>query len=91
MAARVILAVLMTVPLLRAPGDDFTDRVIRFETSWDRFLRRYFGCPEGRTLVEPAQECKPAVGKLDVGAFKRSCERAAELYGFDAQKACGGK
>jgi len=77
-----LLGLLIPAAPLRAPDDVFTSKVLRFEITWDKFIRRMFGCPEGRVLTDPASECHPATGRIDYSVFRQTCLRAADLYNF---------
>ena len=80
----ILLGCLLALPL-RAPIDPFTERVLRFELSWDKFVRGMFGCPQKVVLVDPITECRPVTGKIDLREFRQTCLRASELYGFDKE------
>ncbi len=83
--ALIILTMLLVPKVMNAPVDVFTERVLRFELSWDKFVRQMYGCPQGVVLVSPWIECRPATGKIDYAMFKKTCQLAADMYGFDKQ------
>lgn len=80
---RLILLVILSAGPCAAPEpqvEEMSRKIIRFELAWDKFVRRYFGCPEGRVLTEPAAECKLTLGKLDYSQFAKARLAAKELF-----------
>jgi len=83
-AVTLFLLFFLTPEVLRAPENDFIRRVAAFERVWVKFINRVAGCPEGRVLIDPASECRPAVGLIDYRLYRQSCLKASDLYKFPA-------
>jgi hypothetical protein len=84
--AKLVLAALLIFPTLaQAPIDaELMRKVIAVELPWDTFVRKLFGCPESGPTTE--ETCNPTLGHIDYAAFKKSCQAAAELYGFKKEE-----
>jgi len=83
MRVGILFTLLLGMPeILRAPEDNFIQRVAAFEVAWVKFINRVAGCPEGRVLIDPASECSPATGIIDYRLYRLACLKASALYKF---------
>lgn len=57
------------------PGVD--PRVAAFHQSWDKFLRKYLGCPSWATNIK---ECDLNRGLWDYPEFRKASKLAKELF-----------
>jgi hypothetical protein len=67
---------------------DMHMRIISFEKSYDLFVRRFYGCPEDRTVPVGPESCTPARGRIDYRTYSAAREAAKRLFALaDLQKA----
>lgn len=59
---------------------EFLRRVVEFERHWDVFIRKLFGCPLNKVLVEPEAECSLAAGMMDLRGYQKAREAAKKLF-----------
>ncbi len=79
--AAVLFALLILTPNRLASTeevDTLQQRVLAFEKSHDRFVRRLFGCPDSGIITETS--CRPKFGYISYGDYTHARKSAARLY-----------
>jgi hypothetical protein len=53
-------------------------RAVAFDTQWNRYVRRMFGCPEFGPTDETT--CRPSLGAVDYASYRKARELAKPLF-----------
>jgi hypothetical protein len=84
----VFLIILATpAPTTDLEAYDMALKIIRFETAYNRFFRKFFGCPLDPSVFADKDTCKfPSQSIFDARDFASAREAAKELFDLDDRR-----